>query len=537
MSLIPFLILVAVVVFTCVLLNNATTRIGVPVLLAFILLGVLFGNNGIFAVKFSDYGFAEKSCSAALIFIMFYGGFGTRWQSAKPVATESLLLATLGVVLTAGMTGICCHYLLRWDWVESMLMGSVLSSTDAASVFSILRSRKLGLRNGTAPLLEMESGSNDPCSYMLTILMLSIMQGDFSGWSAVWLIFKQLAFGVLFGALIAKVASEVMHRINFATSGFDSMFIIAIAIFSYALPSLVGGNGYLSTYIVGIILGNQDFMNKREMVHFFDGFTGLMQVYIFFMLGLLARPVEFGKCIISVLVIFAVLLLVARPISIALLLSPFKKYPFRQQCLITFCGLRGASSIVFAIMATAMGGGKFPNMDLFNVVFCVVLLSIAVQGTLIPLVAQKLNMIDKSADVMQTFSDFSDEVDLQFTQINVAENGPWDGKYVKDLGIPKDLLLCMVIKPDESKIVPNGYTFLESGDIIIVCSKSYEGSHKIKIMRHTISEGSRWDGLELRHYPVEKSQVILIRRKGESIIPHGSTVIRSNDILYINKSF
>ena len=183
-----FLILISAVILICVWLNNISSRIGVPTLLAFIVLGILFANNGIIPLDFEDRELARETCTVALVFIMFYGGFGTRWESARPIAREAVLLASLGVVLTAGLTGLFCHFALGWSWIESMLMGSVISSTDAASVFSILRSKKLGLRNNTAPLLEMESGSNDPCSYMLTAIFLSAadMQGQgMSGWGLV----------------------------------------------------------------------------------------------------------------------------------------------------------------------------------------------------------------------------------------------------------------------------------------------------------------------------------------------------------------
>lgn len=529
-----FLILIAIVIFICVLLNNATSRIGMPVLLAFILLGMLFGNNGLLPIRMENYKFVENICTASLIFIMFYGGFGTNWNSARPVAVESVLMATVGVALTAGFTGLFCHYVLHWEWVESFLMGSVISSTDAASVFSILKSKSLGLKNGTASLLEVESGSNDPCSYMLTAIMLSLMQGSVSTANVVGMLFAQLGFGLACGAVIALAASYAMKKMVFATAGFDSMFLIAIALFSYAIPTAIGGNGYLSAYIVGIVVGNQQFTNKKEMVHFFDGFTGLMQVIIFFMLGLLAHPAELHKSILPALAIFFVLLLVARPLASLILLTPFKKYGLRGQALVSFCGLRGAASIVFAIMAT-LGNTLFEN-DIFNIVFCIVLLSIALQGTLIPYVAKGLNMIDDEEDVMRTFSDFSDEVDLQFTEVRLHKDSPWADRQIMDIGIPKDLLICMVIKPDGTKVVPNGHSMLSVGDQVIICSKLYEGSQNLKISQIKIIPGSKHDGQEVRHYMAKKSQLILIRRNEESIIPHGSTVIKGGDILYINKS-
>ena len=232
-------------------------------MLAFIVLGIVCGNVGAIPLYLDNHDFAKNVCSVALLFIMFYGGFGTRWESVKPVLRESVLLASLGVVVTAALTGLFCHFVLRWGWTESFLLGAVVSSTDAASVFSILRSKKLGLKNNTAPMLEMESGSNDPAAYMLTAIMISLSNGSASGWSLVWMVFAQILFGAGLGYLIAKVASLVLRRVHFSNDGFDTLFIFAVAITSYALPDVLGGNGYLSAYIVGVMLGNEEFRGKK----------------------------------------------------------------------------------------------------------------------------------------------------------------------------------------------------------------------------------------------------------------------------------
>lgn len=531
------LVLVAVIIFTCVLLNNASFRIGMPVLLAFILLGILFGNNGLIPI---DMNIADRKnvgdiCTIALIFIMFYGGFGTSWKSAKPIALEAGLLASVGVICTATLVGVFCHFLLKWDWIEALLLGSVVSSTDAASVFSIFRARKLGLKNNTAPLIEMESGSNDPCSYMLTIIMLSLMQGEASVGHTIWLFFAQLGFGALFGLLISRITVEAMKRINFATAGFDSLFLMAVAIISYALPALVGGNGYLSAYIVGIVLGNNKFCNKKDMVHFFDGITGLMQVLIFFMLGLLAHPATLGNCVLPAIAIFLILTVVARPLPIFALLTPFRKYGFKQQTLISFCGLRGAASIVFAITAT-VDNDALQN-DIFNIVFCIVLISIALQGSLLPKVAEKLDMIDPDADVMKTFSDFSEEVDLQFSEVKINEDNPWLGHRVMDLNLPKDLLFCQLLRADGSRSVPNGRSVFKLGDSVIICSKKFKKtSQQIMVTQHVVSDRSVWDGHTVSELPRTRNQLILIQRGDRTIIPHGDTVMHSGDVLYINQS-
>lgn len=460
-----FLILIGVVILLCIWLNNISSRIGIPTLLAFIMLGMVFGNNGLVPLQFEDHAFAKEICTVALIFIMFYGGFGTRWDVARPIVREAVLLASLGVILTAGLTGLFCHYALRWGWVESFLLGSVVSSTDAASVFSILRSKKLGLKNNTAPILEMESGSNDPFSYMLTALMLSILNGKATGLGISWMLFARLAFGAGCGVLIAKVASWILDRFRIKGEGFDSLFILSVAILSYAIPDLIGGNGYLSTYIVGIMLGNSDFPGKKALVNFFDGITGLMQVLIFFLLGLLARPALLHKAVLPAIAIFFFMLLVARPLAVAGILTPFRKYSFKQQSLISFVGLRGAASIVFAIMA--MTDNPLLENDIFNIVFCLVLISISLQGSLIPWVAGKLDMLDADTDVMKTFNDYSEGTQMQFGSIDIDPMSKWSGKKVMDLGLPRNVLIALILRNRE-RIIPRGETMLEAGDTLVI---------------------------------------------------------------------
>jgi len=529
------LVLIGIVIILCVLLNNASYRIGMPMLLLFILLGMLFGDAGIIPVTLDLQARQEVGdmCTIALIFIMFYGGFGTSWKSAKPIAVEAGLMATLGVVVTAGLTGVFCRVVLRWEWLEALLMGSVVASTDAASVFSILRSRKMGLKNNAGSMLEVESGSNDPMSYMLTIILISLMQGEASVGHSIWLFFAQMGFGVIFGLVISTCAIIAMKRINFATAGFNSLFLMAIALLSYALPALCDGNGYLSAYIVGIVLGNTSFADKKEMVHFFDGITGLMQVLIFFMLGLLATPATLQMSILPALAIFGIITFIARPLSVEAILLPFRKYKLKHRVFTSFCGLRGAASIVFAILATT--SDIVLENDIFNIVFCIVLISIALQGSLLPVVAKKLDMTSPDEDIMKTFTDFSDDVNLVFSELLIKEEDKWEGKTLRELSLPKELLFCMHTKPDGTTLIPSGNTLLEAGDKIILCAKQLVGNKQINIVKHTMSENSRWDGQMIKDLPNHDGQIIMIQREGKTIIPHGSTVMRSRDILYINK--
>lgn len=523
-----FLILIAVVILTSIWLNTISSRIGVPALLAFMLLGILFANNGLWPVRFDNYNMAKETCTVALIFIMFYGGFGTRWDAVKPVLRESVLLASLGVVITAGLTGVFCHYVLGWDWLESLLFGSVMGSTDAASVFSILRSKRLGLKNDTAPMLEMESGSNDPAAYMCTAILLAIMNGTSSGGFIAWKIFAQIAFGAGCGLGIAWLATLVFRKINFTTDGFDSLFIFAVAIASYAVPTLIGGNGYLSAYIVGIILGNEEFKDKRSLVSFFDGFTGLMQMLLFFLLGLLARPTIMHKAILPALAIFGFMLLVARPVAVLGILTPFRKYGFKQQTLISFVGLRGAASIVFAIMA--MVDSAFLQNDIFNIVFVVVLLSVTLQGSLIPWVAKKLDMVDPKADVMKTFNDYSEGTDMTFGRIAVTPDSSWIGKAIKDLGLPRNVLIVLVLRGAE-RIQPGGDTTLQPGDEVITLTRGYS-DETLSLYEKTIKPNSRRVGKKIADFP-GNGLIVLVRRGDKNIIPSGNTILRAGDRIVV----
>ena len=334
-----FLLISAIILIACVIGSKLSTRFGVPTLVFFIGLGMLFGSDGLFKIHFEDYSLAEKICSAALIFIMFYGGFGTKWKTARPIAKQAVLLSTFGVFITAALTGIFCHLILGLPPLEGLLIGAVLSSTDAASVFSILRSQKLNLKYSTAPMLEIESGSNDPCAYMLTIILLTSIGSSLNFFDISYLIFAQFAYGIIIGVILAFIASLILKNVQFGENGFYSIFLVAIALAAYALPSLVDGNGYLSTYIAGIILGNQNIPKKKNLVNFFDAFNGMMQMLIFFLLGLLVFPSKLPYYFVPALFIAIFLTFIARPITMAILLTPFKA-PLNQQLIMSWAGLR-----------------------------------------------------------------------------------------------------------------------------------------------------------------------------------------------------
>jgi cell volume regulation protein A len=273
---------------------------------------------------------------------MFYGGFNTKWKAAKAVAGKSILLSTLGVVITAGITMLLCRVLLNIPFAESFLIGAVLSSTDAASVFAILRKHKLNLKDGTASILEVESGSNDPVSYLLTIVAVSIATTGGFG-NVIGTITIQLVMGIVVGVLFAKITIAILMKTNLVSDGLDTIFMIASVLFCYALTAFFGGNAYLSVYLFGIYTGNQKIRKKNELIPFFDGVTSLAQILIFFLIGLLTFPHQMPEIIGIALAVVVIITLVARPLAVFFLLKPLK-CPWNQCWLIAWAGLRGASS-------------------------------------------------------------------------------------------------------------------------------------------------------------------------------------------------
>lgn len=530
-----FLLVCAIVIVLCVVLNNVSNKIGIPMLLAFILLGMAFGSDGIVKIPFDNFAITESICTVALIFIMFYGGFGTRWKEAKPVVVKAGLLSTVGVVITAGITGLFCHYVLKMPMALGFLVGAVLSSTDAASVFSILRSRKLGLKYNTASLLEIESGSNDPCSYMLTVIMIAVIEGTASGGQIIYKIFAQLVYGAAIGAAIAISAVWLMKRFRTSTDGFDTLFVLAVALFSYAIPNLVGGNGYLSTYIVGIVLGNANIRGKKTLVPFFDGVNNLMQIIIFFLLGLLSTPSQLPAVAGQAVLIALFMTAVARPAAIFSILTPFRSR-WRQQVLVSFVGLRGAASVVFALLALPASAQLTGNMDdLFNIVLMVVLISIAIQGSLIPAVSRGMKMISSEDDILKTFTDYSEKTDISFVQMNIDDKDSWNGKVIKDLPIPKDTIIAAILREDKA-IIPSGKTRIMAGDKIIMSAIEFEDEDIVHLSERRIERGSQWIGKKVFQYSPDSNElIVLIKRGDRAIIPRGNTVIHKNDIMVINK--
>ncbi len=490
MSLIQLMIGGAVVLLVCVASSKFLYRFGVPTLLIFLALGMLCGSDGLVGIYFDNYTVAKEICSVGLVFIMFYGGFGTNWKIARPVAVPSILMSTLGVVITAGLTGLFCFFVLKTTLLEGLLIGSIVGSTDAASVFSILRSRKLNLKGGLASLLEIESGSNDPIAYMLTLVVLTLMssQGNDFGSIAIMLV-SQVGFGLLVGFLLAIIAVAILRRFEFEIVGLYPIFVVGIAILSYALSEFMGGNGYLSVYISGIVLGNSRIFHKRSLVHFFDGISWLMQIMLFFTLGLLAFPSKLPSITLFGILVSAFMILIARPAATFSILSWFK-IPFKSQLFVSWVGLRGAASIVFAIFAVSRAASsQIPIMnDIFHIVFFVALFSVAVQGTLIPLFARKLGLVDETTSVLKTFNDYQEELGTKLLEYKVHEKSRWANLSLMDANIPEEILVVMIRRGREV-IVPRGSTVILPGDTLVLSGNDIE--EQLKAQRRQLEKSQK----------------------------------------------
>ncbi len=519
----------AIIIIICIMATNLSSKIGVPSLLFFLILGMIFNKM----YNFSDYAMSSNICTITLIFIMFYGGFGTNWEFAKPVAKQAFLLSFLGTFLTSIITGLLCYFILKIDLFESLLIGSVIGSTDAASVFSILRSKNLNLKGGLASLLELESGSNDPMSYMLTVIFLGLI-GKTIGTplSIVIMLFKQIVFALLAAALISYLAYLVLKKIKFAINGLDTIFVFATALLSYSLSAAFGGNGFLSAYIVGIVLGNCHFKNKVILVNFFDGVTGIMQMTLFFLLGLLSTPQNILPAASTAIPVVLFITFIARPIAVAILLTPFK-FDFKKQLLVMWAGLRGAASIAFAIFV--MGSNiEGINYDVFHIVFFLAITSILFQGTLLPIIARKLDLVDSNENVLKTFNDYVDDSDMQLIQITIPPSHHWVGRQIKDIEFPENSIV-VTIERGESTVIPNGNTTIEKGDIVILNAKRTK-YYDINLKEIIINNNHPWKDKELKDLHLDKNNlVVMIKRDGGTIIPRGNTTIKHNDIVLLRE--
>ena len=528
-----FLILLSsIIIILCIIVSKISTKVGVPSLLLFLFLGMIFGTDGLLKIEFDDYKVAEQLCTITLIFIMFYGGFGTNWNAAKPVAGKAFLLSFIGTFITSMVTGALCYFVLKFELFESFLIGSVIGSTDAASVFSILRSRNLNLKDGLASLLELESGSNDPMSYMLTVIFLGLLGHTLSSpVSIIYMVFAQIVFALAVAAAVSFMAYNVLRRFKFPVNGLDTIFVLAVALLSYSLSAVIGGNGYLSVYLVGIVLGNTRIKNKVTLVNFFDGVTGLMQMVLFFLLGLLSFPSRIFNVAPTAIYVALFITFVARPIAVFSLLTPFK-VALKKQLLVMIAGLRGAASIVFAIFVIVNNNNI--SYDIFHIVFFLAIISVSFQGTLLPFVAKRLGLVDSDENVLKTFNDYVDDSDMELIQITIPPHHHWVGRPIMEIELPEDSII-VTIERGETTIIPNGKTVIEQGDVVILNAKKTK-YYDISLREIHINVHHPWRDKELKdlHLP-NNNLIVMIKREGSTVIPRGNTMIKDKDVVLLRE--
>lgn len=465
---IEYLILFAsTLILFSIAIARLTDNLGVPSLLLFLGIGMLAGSEGLGGIFFDDAALSQAIGVIALILILFAGGLDTNWKSVRPVLKQAASLATLGVFLTAVSVGIFTYYILHLPLYVSLLLGAIISSTDAAAVFSVLRSKNVSLSGTLRPLLELESGSNDPMAVFLTIGIIQLITQQAQSISSVLVLFVlQMGIGAVLGFAFGKAVVFAVNRLRIYYEGLYPVFTLAFAGFIYAVTASLGGSGFLAVYIAGIILGNSDFIQKKSLMRFFDGLAWLSQITMFLTLGLLAFPSHIISVLGSGILISMFLMLIARPASVFIGLA-FSNVRWKEKIFIAWVGLRGSVPVVLATFPLL---AKIQYADtIFNIVFFIVLSSALLQGWSIPIVAKWLG-VDAPFE-KQTLQPLSLEhiegVDAEIIDIIVPFNAEAADKQIVELGLPHDSLIVMINRNGEY-LVPSGGTELQKGDTLLV---------------------------------------------------------------------
>lgn len=468
----------SILLFVSIIVGKTSYKFGVPTLLLFLAIGILAGSDGIVGIHFDNPKIAQFIGIVSLNFILFSGGLDTNWTSVKPILREGLVLSTFGVLLTALSLGTFVWFITDFTIYESMLLGSIVSSTDAAAVFSILRSKSLALKYNLRPTLELESGSNDPMAYVLTIAFLTLVVNQEQGISSIFHLFlQQMIMGGIAGFAFGRLSKVIINNIKLDFEGLYPVLVISLMFITFSATDFVGGNGFLAIYICAVYLGNQDLIHKKTILKMFDGLAWLMQIVLFLTLGLLVFPSQiipyFGIGIfISLFLIF-----IARPVSVFLSLM-FFKMKLQKRFYISWVGLRGAVPIVFATYPLLAGIDK-ANM-IFNIVFFISVTSVLIQGTTLSIVAKwlfvalpekakKITEIDKiSLELPQSLlQEF--EIPPHFYAVN---------KRIVDLHFPKSAFIVM-IKRNGKYIRPGGSTELHAKDVLMILADNQEDFRKV----------------------------------------------------------
>lgn len=471
------LLLCSILIFVAILVTKLGSRFGVPSLLLFLLLGMAVGADGL-GLHFDDYEVAESIGHFAMTIILFSAGLETSLKETRPVFRQGTLLSTLGVLLTVILTG-----LFIWlvpgkagnsSLLVCMLLAAVMGSTDSASVFSVLRGKKLHLRENLAPMLELESGSNDPMAYTLTIILVKILSTEgvtaHGGWSAVLTGFTvlliQILVGLAIGLAVGFAAVWLLNRVRFPGFALTSILVLSVGLFANGFASLLHGNGLLALYVAAIYIGNKARLPQRkDILTFFDGFTWLMQLVMFLVLGLLARPSQMLPVVFPAILIGLFMTLVARPASVFLCLLPFRGLSTRAKTFVSWVGLKGAGPILFALCPVVAGLER--ATDMFNIVYLITLFSLLVQGSSLSRVARLLRLSYDEDPKAETFGiEVPEEMGMLRDHV-VSEEDLAAGNTLRDLNLPHGIRVMMV-RRDGRFLVPHGSMPLEAGDHLVI---------------------------------------------------------------------
>lgn len=474
-----FLLILSLLFFASILTDKLSSKFGVPSLVLFLLVGMLFGTDGL-GITFDNIGFAQAVGTVALSVILFSGGMDTKFHEIRPVSKQGIVLSTIGVLLTAVFTGVLTWLIMRWTHSglqmalpTALLMAATMSSTDSASVFSILRSKGITLKHNLRPMLELESGSNDPMAAVLTTVMIQVVQagGHPSVWSLICTVFAQLIIGALLGFIAGKLLVWMMNKVNIKNESLYPILVLTSCIFIFSVSGFTHGNALLAVYIGGLVFGNSKFAHKRSTINFFDGITWLCQLIMFLTLGLLVNPHELINRNVLILgsLVSVIMILFSRPLAVMLSLAPFRQLPFKARVFVSWVGLKGASPILFAILCLA---ANVPNARLiFNVVFLSTLVSLIIQGMSLNKMAEWLKVAkDKEPGLAKPENfdiDLPEEIKSVATEIHVTHDMLQHGKRLMDMGFPQNTLAIMV-KRGTHFFVPTGKSVLQDGDALLV---------------------------------------------------------------------
>lgn len=480
MSVEQVLVAIGILLLASVLASRASGRLGVPALVVFLGLGMLAGSEGIGGIYFDDAQLAQRLGIVALLFILFAGGAETDWSHVRDGVRPAAALATIGVLITSVVVGWFAHWIAGLSLLEGLLLGAIVSSTDAAAVFSILRSRGVRLRRDLGAVLELESGSNDPMAVFLTTAVLQMMlEPAASIGNAVLAFVQQMTFGAAAGVAFGLLTVRLLNWARLEYQGLYPVITIAMVVLTYGATALVGGNGFLAVYLLGVTMARENYVQRRTLTRFHDGLAWLMQIAMFITLGLLVFPSQLPPVAGVSIAIAAVLMLVARPLSVFITLAP-TRIPFREQLLISWVGLRGAVPIILATFPLVAGVPASPFI--FNVVFFIVLASVILQGTTIAPAARRLGLDEtQEPETSSTGVHLAGRGESSLVTLEVASRSHADGRRVVELHWPRETLILVLYRGNEF-FVPNGATVLASGDRLVVLTSKATLEHLTKTL-------------------------------------------------------